>query len=222
MATKTKLAESNGRLSQMGIADKSAQKIELRPIEIQIFNLKLVGTSPLIVHKFSEKNKKQIEDKQQKKATIAKETRDPHAEYLACFYMIPGSSHAGSPDARYGFPASGFKNAAVDACSFIDGITKVLARGAFHVVSPGGLVEIKYADVSMREDTVRIGMGALDLRYRPEFTGWSCELAIHYNASVLSPEQIVNLFNVAGFSVGIGEWRPQKDGSNGMFQVATA
>jgi len=27
------------------------------------------------------------------------------------------------------------------------------------------------------------------------------------------------LFNVAGFAIGVGDWRPQKDGSNGMFRV---
>jgi hypothetical protein len=31
----------------------------------------------------------------------------------------------------------------------------------------------------------------------------------------------VNLFNVAGFAVGVGEWRPERDGSNGMFHVQT-
>lgn len=32
-------------------------------------------------------------------------------------------------------------------------------------------------------------------------------------------EQIVNLFNVAGFACGVGEWRPSKDGSFGTFHV---
>jgi hypothetical protein len=31
----------------------------------------------------------------------------------------------------------------------------------------------------------------------------------------------VNLFNTAGFGVGIGEWRSEKDGQHGMFHVAT-
>jgi hypothetical protein len=39
------------------------------------------------------------------------------------------------------------------------------------------------------------------------------------NASVLSADQITNLFNVAGFGVGIGEWRPQKNGSFGRLHV---
>lgn len=219
---KTKSIGTNGRLEQMGVSSESEVSVALRPINVKTFKLKIIESSPLIVHKFSEKSKKQIEDKQAKKAKEARAVRDPNAEYLASFYMMPNSPPAGKTGAKYGFPAAGFKSAAVDACSFIEGITKVVARGAFHVVAEGGLVPIEFDDVQMREDTVRVGMGSLDLRYRPEFTGWSCELVIRYNASVLSPEQIVSLFNVAGFSVGIGEWRPQKDGSNGMFAVATA
>ena len=72
----------------------------------------------------------------------------------------------------------------------------------------------------MRTDAVRIGMGTLDLRYRPEFQEWSVALRIRYNAAAISPEQIVNLYNVAGFAVGIAEWRPERDGSNGMFEVS--
>ena len=66
---------------------------------------------------------------------------------------------------------------------------------------------------------VRIGMGVADLRYRGEFKQWSTTLNIRYNANVMSMEQIVNLFNIGGFSCGVGEWRPEKGGSNGMFHV---
>lgn len=66
---------------------------------------------------------------------------------------------------------------------------------------------------------MRVGMGVADIRYRCEFKEWSAVVKIRYNASVLSEAQIRNLFNVAGFGVGIGEWRPEKDGSFGMFHV---
>ena len=44
---------------------------------------------------------------------------------------------------------------------------------------------------------------------------------VAFNANVLSAEQIVNLFNTGGFGIGVGEWRPQKDGPFGRFHVAT-
>jgi hypothetical protein len=55
--------------------------------------------------------------------------------------------------------------------------------------------------------------------YRGEFPTWSATFEVRYNASVLFADQITNLFNVAGFGVGIGEWRPQKNCSFGRFHV---
>ena len=71
----------------------------------------------------------------------------------------------------------------------------------------------------MREDMVRIGMGTADLRYRGEFKNWATTLTIRYIPFAISMEQIINLFNVGGFSCGVGEWRPEKGGSFGMYHV---
>lgn len=184
--------------------------IELPALDIRHIQVTLVGDSPLISHRWSEKAKKEMLDKQMKKPKTAKIAKDPELDYRESLYT--------HPDGGFGFPAVAFKSAAVDACSHIDGITKVEARGAFHIV--GDMVAID-GEPQMREDMVRVGMGTADIRYRGEFRAWRASFAVRYNASVLSPEQIVNLFNTAGFAIGIGEWRPQKDGSFGMFHVAT-
>lgn len=182
--------------------------VTLPRLNIQILRITLVGDSPLICHKWSEKAKKEMRDKQQKKAKSAREAKNPEQDFKDSLYE--------HPDGGYGFPVVAFKAAAVDACSHVEGVTKVEARGAFHV--PGELVRIE-GKPTMREDMVRVGMGTADLRYRGEFKQWRTELTIRYNANVLSAEQIVNLFNTAGFAIGVGEWRPQKDGSYGMFHV---
>ncbi len=184
--------------------------IQLPPLEIGLLNLTVIGDSPLICHAWSAKAKKAMLDKQMKRAKVAKEAKDPERDYLESLYPLGGD--------RFGFPAVAFKSAAVDACSQIDCITKVQARGAFHVV--GEIVPIEGAP-TLREDMVRVGMGTADIRYRGQFDPWRATLRVRFNQSVLSAEQITHLFNVAGFSVGVGEWRPQRDGSYGMFHVAT-
>lgn len=189
---------------------QATEAITLPPLEIEIITIKLIGDSPLISHAWSEKAKKEMRDKQMKKAKSAKEAKDPGREYRESLYV--------HPDGGYAFPSIAFKTAAVDACSHVADITKVLARGAFHVV--GEWVKIQ-GEPTMREDMVRIGMGTADLRYRGEFKTWEVEIAVRYNKRVLSKEQIVNLFNTAGFAIGVGEWRPQKDGAFGMFHVVT-
>lgn len=201
-----------GKMNQMNgaVAEKREElQILLPKLDIMFLELHIVGDTDLITHKWSEKAKKEIRDKQQKVAKQAKQKRDVKQEYLDSLYE--------HPDGGYGLPAVCFKSSAVDACSHIDGITKVEARGSFHV--QGELVKIEFKKLYMREDMVRIGMGVADLRYRGAFKDWKCTLNIRYNARVIQPAQIANLFNTAGFAMGVGEWRPQKNGSYGMYHV---
>ena len=73
----------------------------------------------------------------------------------------------------------------------------------------------------MREDMVRVGMGTADIRFRGEVSDWSIDFIIEYNPTVISCEQILGLLDLAGFSVGIGEWRPQRSGDYGRFKILT-
>jgi len=190
--------------------EKQLSPIELPRLQIQNIGLTIIGDSPLICHRWSDKAKKMMLDKQMKKAKQGKDAKNPERDYEESLYPYPGGG--------YGFPSVAFKASAVGACRFTDGIKMTEARGAFHIV--GEMVQIE-GDPSMREDMVRIAMGTADIRYRGEFKEWRAEMVVRFNSAALSPEQIVNLFNTAGFGVGIGEWRPETNGSYGMFHVAT-
>jgi hypothetical protein len=188
------------------------EEIKIPKLNIQTLQLVLVGDRPLIVHAWSKKAKQAMLDKQQKKASKGKEVRNPQRDYEESLYRMADKNH--------GFPAVAFKAAAVTACSQIDGVKKVFARQTFHILG-GDLVRIYGDEPVMREDMVRVGMGTADLRYRGEFKSWWVDLDIEYNASAISKEQLVNIFNTSGFGVGVGEWRPEKDGRNGRYHVAT-
>lgn len=193
---------------------KSTQKkeiIDLPAMKIQNLEVTLIGDSPLITHKWSEKAKKAMRDKQGGKATQKKDPKDPEQDYQDAIHR--------DEDGDYAFPSIGFKAAAVTACTSLD-MTKVAARQTFHVDEE--YVKIKGDDPVMREDMVRIGQGTADLRYRPEYKNWYTILRVTYNASVMTAEQVINIFNVAGFGVGVGEWRPEKNGANGRFHVANS
>lgn len=187
---------------------KKEAPVRLLPLKICVMELTLIGDSALICHAWGIKAKRMMLGKQMGEAKLAKEPKDPNADFLESLYPYPGGG--------YGHPAVAFKSAAVDACSHIDGVTKVEARGAFHL--DGDLVKI-IGTPTMREDMVKIGPGTADIRYRGEFKEWSCKIRLRYNQNVLSLEQIANLFNTAGFAIGVGEWRPERNGSFGMFHV---
>jgi hypothetical protein len=194
------------------MAASTTTTVTLPPLKIETVNVTLIGDTPLIVHRWSEKAKKQMLDKQMKKASAGKEAKDPERDFRESLYVLE--------DGSYGFPIIGFKAAAVTACTSIGSMTKVAARQAFHV--DGEFAVIEGGEPTMREDMVRVGMGTADIRYRGEFKQWFTTIAVKYNANVMSAEQILNLMQTAGFAVGVGEWRPERDGQFGRFHVATA
>lgn len=188
----------------------AVELIEIKKINIRNTVVELVGDSPLIVHAWSAKAKRAMLDKQMKRAQGPKAAKDPEQDYEDAFYRME--------DGKPGFPSIAFKAAAVSAAGrFTNGMKMTHVRGCFHI--EGELVEI-IGEPNMREDMVRVGNGTADIRYRPEFKKWRVRLPVHYNADAISLEQVVNLFNMAGFGVGVGEWRPEKDGLYGMFHVA--
>ncbi|MCC7267875.1 MAG: hypothetical protein IT546_11115, partial [Caulobacteraceae bacterium] len=183
--------------------------IALPPLALETVEVPLIGISPLIVHAWSEKALRAMADKQQKRATKGREAKNPRADFIGSLYPLTPLSDEPSDNelaaAKFGFPAVAFKSAAVDACTSIAGLTKVAARQAFHLL--GEMVEIIGPPPAMREDVCRVGMGVADLRYRGQFEPWGVRLRVQINTAVLSAEQCVTLFNLAGFAVGVGEWR---------------
>lgn len=201
-------------------AKKDTGSVEIPAINIKVFSLKIIGDSPLIMHKWSEKAKQEMLDKQMKKATKGRAVKDPAQDYYDSLYWL--TEQPDNPtgndikNAKFGFPSTGFKASAVSA-GYRAGVCKdkVSTNGSFHVL--GEMVEI-IGKPEIREDMVRIQM-TTDIRFRGEFKEWSAILSIRYNANAISAEQIINLFNLGGFAVGVGEWRAEKGGSFGMYHV---
>jgi len=190
--------------------EKKDEQITLLAMDIRRVVIPIVGISQLIVNNWSQKSLQMIRDTQQKKAKTAREAKNPEADFEAAKYKNENGEDC--------VPAGAFKNAIVAAARYNDAKMTVL-RGALFVV--GDLIPIEFETCTMREDPVRVGMGKTDLRYRPGYSGWSVDLTIEYNANVISIEQLINLVKLAGFSVGICEWRPEKNGQFGRFEIAT-
>ncbi|MDP3910886.1 MAG: hypothetical protein Q8Q14_10900 [Gemmatimonadales bacterium] len=203
MATKAKRAE----------VQTERQDLTIPPIDVKMAGFTIRGISPVLSHALGGYEGKSMEGPKNKQ-----KTRDLEAEFRASLYPVPG--HAGA----FGIPAAAFKSAIVDACRYVDGMKATLVRGALYVL--GDVIEIRDAKPRLRRDVARIGRFPTrtpDLRVRGEFPlPWSALLPIRFSASVLSVPQIANLLNNAGFSVGVGDWRPAKCGSFGQFSVASA
>ena len=218
------------------------ETVEIRPLEIKQTKIRIVGDTPLIVHAWSDKAKKQMLDAQQgKKAGKEKPRKNPVDDFIqACYWMSPKPEYpekaseetaaaafnaAIKAGARFGFPVTAIKQAAASAAYRLGWVKNQMGiRGAlFFDADERGLVEIHSDVPAMREDMVKIAMGSADLRYRPQFNNWSIDLDVKYNEMCgISWENLLNAINAAGFICGIGEWRPERDGGYGMFHVAGA
>lgn len=221
------------------MAGKTNEVIEIKPLKIKKFNIRLVGDTPLIMHAWSEKAKREMLEAQQGKSKgKKKDPKNPVYDFIQSMYWLtdkpdvnPNMSeeecetafmNAIQNGAKFGFPVTAFKQAATSAAYRMGWVKNQMGlRGAFFIDSDeSGMVEIKSDVPEMREDMVRVGMGTADIRYRGEFRNWYADLTISYNESgQYDMETIVNIINAGGFVCGAGEWRPEKDGQYGMYHV---
>lgn len=196
-----------------------ADQISLRRLEDKEVTFGIVGASPLIIHKWSEKALQQMRDKQfGKNAPKAREPKNPQEEANSATYWLP--------DGRAAMPATAFKAAMVESARFFDNVTLTELRRLLFVVGegPGQLVAID-GEKTLREDTPRIGQGQTDLRYRYAFWPWSANVTVRFPEDRLSEESVAALLDAGGRN-GIGEWRPGSPKSNtgtfGTFRLREA
>lgn len=203
------------RAAQEAREAKQAKTIEIPEIKLARMIVHIEGQTALITHRFGERALGQIESKQQKVAKLAREARDPKAEFMDALYVIDEESNV------YGFPASGIKKALVYAGGRFADEKMTELRGVINI--EGDLLPIEGSRPVMRRDAVKIDGGRTSsIAYRPMFLPWRISVPVVYISTMISEAQVLNLFNIAGFTIGIGDWRPERNGTFGQFSVAGA
>jgi len=193
--------------------------MKLKPMDVRQLTTTIFGDD-LITHRWSEKARKEMLDNQQrtkeekKIAKLNREKKDPEADFQGARYHWDGKDW---------FPVNGVKKAMVSAAHAL-GINRSIVQRSVFIAgeSRRDYFQIKYTRVVRREDAVKVGpfgKKETDLRYRPEYQNWTAELRIQYRADVITAEQVLLLLRDAGFSIGIGEWRPDRGGQAGRFEI---
>lgn len=189
--------------------------VEVVEFSIRQVTIPIIGISPLIIHAWSEKSKKMIADKQVGKAKNKKhEIRNPEEDFEQAKHI--------SADGWEGLPAAAVKAAMIRGAKMVGMVMKD-TQAAFFVnadCEATQLVRI-HGESRMRTDMVRVGMGAADIRYRPEYPEWYIELNIDFNEGLISIDQLHQIVKAAGYGNGLGEMRPEKGKFNyGRFKLA--
>lgn len=206
------MAQSASKLSNKNEEDEMT-KATLNPIRRAEVQFTIKGTAPLITHNWDEKAKTMMREKQAGKKTKKREVREPERETEAACYR--------TKDGRYGIPGMGFKAALISAAHKDLGIEKTLVRKALFLKTsdPNKVLPMDCSEPVMREDMVRVGAGSADIRYRPMFEEWFVPITLEVDMDLLTADDVLNLVNRAGFGIGLCEWRPEKNGEFGRFEI---
>lgn len=221
-------AERNGALGRRaasvngdGAHEAPAVPVTISRPNFRVIQLGLVGTSPYMQNRFSQKAQNAIRESHEAGQTAKKgkkkEARDFKAEY-------EGAMHV-SADGWHGVPASAFRAACIDVCRMVNfHMTRakmsvfILADG-YDAVSGEPLVRIHgkpepFSSASIQP--VRNSTGVIDLRARPVWKQWRIDLRVRFDADQFTESDVANLIMRAGVQVGIGEGRPFSKESNGI------
>lgn len=198
---------------ESGGTDAAISTLNLDRIQDQLVEVPIIGITPVIPHKWSEKALRMMREKQMagEGAVRAKrEPKNPQEEAEQSCYWLPD----GSP----GMPATAFKSAIVEAARYYDGVTMTALKRVIFVEGDGPDVLVRIeGEQHLREDTPRNSGGTADLRYRYSFSPWSAILRVRFVPQMVTPKSVISLVDAAGRG-GVGDWRPGSPKSNtGIF-----
>lgn len=182
----------------------------MKTVEVEIR-----GTSPLLVHRFTEQS-------EQAKATrrVKMSATDPREEAKSHAYV--------AADGTFYFSAFSIPNAigAAGSNHKATGTRKSLryvVPSAVRVTSDSitilnGNGPAKSFEVDSRPVTIPATKGRI-MRHRPRFDEWGARFVLMVNETLLDPKTVHQLLNEAGEQIGIGDFRPEKRGPFGCFRV---
>lgn len=180
--------------------EKKEEIIEIQAVRTRNFLFTIEGISPLICHRRSPENIR---------PNPGHEHNDEEDFQNSLYPKVNG---------KHSFIAAGLKKCAVGAAGkFLRSVKVGVAKGSFFI--PVEYVAIEGDEPIQRQDVVTI-RGQAIVRTRAQFNNWKIVFPVEFSVvGNTSVEQIVNLFNVAGSCVGLGDWRPEKGGIFGRFKV---
>lgn len=155
---KVEVETKEGTPEVMELPEKATQRVEIKKVPIKRARIKIVGDTPLLVHAWSEKVKKQLldgmRDPDKDKKKKVHEIKDPFADFVeAAYWITPMPQVRGLPEAKqielfekaieegaqFGFPTVAIKKAAVMACYRAGYIKSTkLMSSLFHVNAVNG------------------------------------------------------------------------------------
>src|SRR6516164_7677685 len=199
---------------------KEETVIEIQEIQTQEARFNVLGTSPLIMHRFPFKAWQELILPARKENRAALEQTLKHLpieEYRESFYRNS------NPKAKTLFhvPNRMFACAIAQAAVDIPGAARAqierLTRVTDINIELFGVPQIFCAMVR------NSGMNrSPDVRTRPIFPQWACRVTVRFVVPILTERNVLHLAGAAGLIVGIGDWRGQKVAPYVAFRIVNS
>ena len=202
-------------------SDAEAERIDVLQVTKAEIHCHIVGTSPLILNRMSEKARRTLllpggpKTAAERQSTLK---HDPMEEFAASPYRI----RADSAPTLLAVMASAFKGAMATAALDLPGAKKAQIGRLVYV--EGDLIGI-YGEPQLFMSVARSAdiNHTPDIRTRVIVPQWACELTVTHVIPILRSQPVLNLLAAAGLTAGVGDWRPEKGkGSYGQFRLADA
>ena len=204
------------------------EELAIKAPNIQELEIGIIGMAPLMICRFSQKAMEQMMAAHEAGSAGRTKRARPKRDFDADF---EGARHK-STEGWDGIHAAAFRNGMISACRLV-GFKMTIAKMAvfvtpdgFDIVDGVPLVRIHGGDPVKRVMHTRNATGVIDLRARPAWDKWGCDLRISFDADQFTAGDVLNLLARVGAQVGVGEGRPDSRSSAGMgvgmFRLATA
>lgn len=195
---------------------KTEKTIEVKRIAINTATIRIVGDGDLILNKMDAPTTRNLTDQRKDKAK-SMEKPNYWEEVITKIHWRDGTpkdfSEDGMKDAlRNNAPclsAFGLKKSFGQAV-VRNGVDTYSTKfdACMNIVAENNLVPIKFTDHYIDEKLMSPKRGAPVLVKQNRFSGWSADIKIQYlDNGAFSLEQIIQIINLAGFSMGIGSGR---------------
>jgi hypothetical protein len=200
-------------------ASPTADVSEILEVSRGKFDCCIVGTSPYICNRMSQKAMRELLYPKGRKNAVEKATslkHDPKSEFRASPYTLKDPSR----HTWLAVLATAFKGAICSAALDMPGAKKAQVGRLCWV--EGELVEL-YGVPKLSMAIVRSAdmNKTPDVRSRAILPEWACRITVTFVKPLIRVQQIANLLGAAGITIGVGDWRQQKgSGSYGQFRVA--
>lgn len=193
-------------------------EIVIHQIEQEVVEFCILGTTPIILNRLSQKAQHELLMPKGRKTAADKAgslKHDPIDEFRDSPYLIANEN----APTLVGILPTAFKGAMRTAALDMPGAKKSQIGRLVYV--DGEILPVYGTPKLFMSITRSADMNRTpDVRTRMILPEWACKLTVRYTKPILRQQSVVNLLSTAGFQCGVGDWRQEKGSGNyGSFRL---